>query len=85
MVFLIPCVPNKMVWTLFFLGENLLFKFILTWCGVIIPVAASNMQLSKIKMLLSTLKWKLYNEIKGKQGTKLEHLGHLLKLLNFVP
>ena len=26
MVFLIPWVPNMMVWTLFFLGKNLLFK-----------------------------------------------------------
>ena len=34
MVFLIPWVPNMMVWTLFFLGKNLLFKFILTGCGV---------------------------------------------------
>ena len=34
MVFLIPWVPNMMVWTLFFPGKNLLFKFILTGCDI---------------------------------------------------
>ena len=33
MVFLIPWVPNMMVWTFFFPGKNLLFKFILTGCA----------------------------------------------------
>ena len=32
MVFLIPWVPNMMVWTLFLPGKNLLFKLILTGC-----------------------------------------------------
>ena len=32
MFFLIPWVPNMMVWTIFFPGKNLLFRFILTGC-----------------------------------------------------
>ena len=33
MFFLIPWVPNMMVWTLFLPGKNLLFKLILTGCA----------------------------------------------------
>ena len=43
MVFLIPWVPNMMVWMLFFLGKNLLFKIILTGC-VIGPIIGAILQ-----------------------------------------